>query len=160
MINEYLDEVTPGRMLPEAPLPRARARSFIEFSNALLRDVIGLTGAKDEEALAPVVDRLGTKLDRLEGEIGEGPFFLGEAMSLVDAAFLPALQRLAWANDLYPELASYRGRPKVAGWWAALATKESVAKSAVPDLRQRFETMIARDRGGYQSLIGARVTSA
>jgi glutathione S-transferase len=159
VINEYLDEVTEGRMLPEAPLPRARARAWIEFSNAVLSDVFSLTSAKDDEALAKVQGKLEPKLDRLETEIGVGPFFLGADMSLVDAAFLPALQRLFWVNELHPELASFKARPKLKHWWAALADSASVKESAVSDLRARFDKMIARDRGGYQSRVGARVNA-
>lgn len=39
-----------------------------------------------------------------------GPFFLGSSLSLVDAGFVPALQRLAWVNELYPALASFEKR--------------------------------------------------
>ena len=157
MINEYLDEVTEGSLLPAAALPRARARAYIEFSNELLSDVFKLTGAKDEDALGEIVSKMNVKLDRLEKEIDEGPFFLGENVSLVDAAFLPALQRLWWCNELHPPLASFETRPKLKRWWAAFAARDSVKHSAVEDLRQRFDRMIGRDRGGYRSLIGAKV---
>ena len=157
VINEYLDEVTEGRMLPEEPLARARARAWIEYSNALLNDVYQLTSAKDDEALGKVLDKLNPKLDRLENEIGEGPFFLGASVSLVDAAFVPALQRLWWANELHQPLASYETRPKIKTWWTSLDERQSVRESAVSDLRQRFDTMIGRDRGGYRSVVGGRV---
>ena len=158
VINEYLNEVTEGNMLPSDPLARARARAWIEFSNELLSDVFALTGAKDDEALDKVTGRMNSKLDRLESEIAEGPFFLGPKVSLVDASFLPALQRLSWANELHPALASFASRPKLHRWWTSLAERPSVQQSAVSDLRQRFDKMIGRDRGGYQSVIGAKVS--
>jgi glutathione S-transferase len=158
VINEYLDEVTEGRMLPEDPLARARARAFIEFSNALLNDVFQLTMKRDEAELNEVLERMNARLDRLEREIGEGPFFLGADMSLVDVAFLPALQRLFWINEIYPPLASFEARPKVKRWWDALAATPSVQQSAVPDLEDKVRKMIARDRGGYQSFLGAKAS--
>lgn len=158
VINEYLDEVTEGTMLPTDPLARARARAWIEFSNELLSDVFALTGAKDDEALEAVLAKMNPKLDRLEGEIAEGPFFLGSEVSLVDAAFVPALQRLRWANELHPPIASFASRPKVERWWKSLAERPSVQQSAVSDLRERFDKMIGRDRGGYRSVVGARVS--
>lgn len=157
VINEYLDEVTEGSMLPSEALPKARARAWIQFANELLDDVFSLTTAKDEEALATVQRKAETKLDRLESEIGDGPYFLGPDVSLVDAAFVPALQRLAWSNELYPELGSFDGRPKVERWWAALHARDSVKRSAVDDLRARFDAYTGRDRGGYRSVIGSRV---
>ena len=158
VINEYLDEATEGNMLPTDLLARARARAWIEFANELLSDVFALTGAKDDEALDKVIAKMDTKLDRLESEIAEGPFFLGSEVSLVDAAFVPALQRMSWANELHPPINSFASRPKVALWWKSLAERRSVRESAVSDLRQRFDKMIGRDRGGYRSVVGARVS--
>lgn len=159
VINEYLEEATDGRpMFPRDPLARARARAWIEFSTALLQDCFALTAAKDEEALAPVLARVREKLDRLEQELGDGPYFLGEDLSLVDAAFVPALQRLKFADELYPEMGLFdETRPRVGRWWQSLEARPSVPASAPADLRTRFEQMIARDRGGYRSLLGARV---
>jgi glutathione S-transferase len=157
VINEYLDEATEGQMLPEEPLARARARAWIEYSNAVLSDVFALTSAKDHASLAGVQAKLASKLDRLEAEIGEGPFFLGSAISLVDAAFVPALQRLFWSNDLHAGLGIFANRPKMKRWWEALAARDSVKDSAVSDLRTQFEQMVGRDRGGYRSAIGRHV---
>jgi len=101
VINEYLEEAAGGEsMFPSEPLRRAYARGWIEYSTGLLQDCFRLTAARDEEALAPVVERLRTKLDRLERELGDGPFFLGASMSLVDAAFVPALQRLKLSDEI------------------------------------------------------------
>ena len=159
VINEYLDEVTEGRMLPDEALPRAKARAWIEFGNALLSDAVSVTMAKDEGALDKVFARLYPRLDRLEVELGEGPFFLGPDVSLVDAAFVPALQRLHWANEAHAPLEIFTGRPKLARWWAALDKRESVRGATPDDLRARWEKMVARDRGGYQSVVGARLSS-
>lgn len=159
VINEYIDEATDGTMLPVDPLERAHSRAWIEFATALLGDAFAITAASDEAALAAALEKLGKKLDRLEREIGEGPFFLGAEVSLVDAAFTPALQRLFWANEIHAQMEIFTGRPKVARWWSALAGRESVRDSAVSDLRQRFDKMIGRDRGGYKSVVGARVAS-
>ena len=158
VINEYLDDATEGSMLPADPLDRAHSRAWIAFGTAVLSDAFSVTSAKDEEELSVVLKKLGAKLDRLEREIGEGPFFLGAEVSLVDAAFTPALQRLSWADEIHPAMAIFEGRPKIARWWNALAERESVRGSAVHDLREQFHKMIGRDRGGYRSVVGARIT--
>jgi glutathione S-transferase len=157
VINEYLEEVTDGTMLPDDPLERAHARAWVEFGTALLGDAAKITMAKDEAALADVLKTLGRKLDRLEREIGSGPYFTGEEVSLVDAAFTPALQRLFWANEIYPQMAVFEGRPKVKRWWDALAERTSVQNSAVSDLRERYDGFVGRDRGGYKSFLGSMV---
>ncbi len=157
VINEYLDDATEGSMLPADPLDRAHSRAWIEFGTAVLSDALSVTSAKDEAELSVVLKKLGAKLDRLEREIGEGPFFLGAEVSLVDVTFTPALQRLSWADEIHPAMAIFEGRPKIARWWNALAARDSVRGSAVPDLRERFDQMIGRDRGGYRSVVGARI---
>jgi glutathione S-transferase len=159
VINEYLDEVTEGSLLPADPLDRAHSRAWVEFGTAVLGDAFSITAARDEAALAEILEKLGKKLDRLENEIDTGPFFLGAGVSLVDAAFIPALQRLSWANEIHPAMAIFEGRPKVARWWNALAERESVRGSAVPDLREQFDRMVSRDRGGYRSVLGARIAA-
>lgn len=156
VINEYLEEAAGGLpMLPGDPLDKARARAWIEYSTALLQDCFALTAARDEEALAPVLERVRARLDRLEQELGDGPFFLGEAISLVDVAFVPALQRLGFADELYPPMGLFgEPRPRVTRWWQSIEARPSVPASAPADLRERFHAMIGRDRGGYRSLIG------
>jgi len=161
VINEYLEEVGGGdRMLPADPLHKARARAWMEYSTTLLQDCFALTAAAAEDDLEKVVARTGARLDRLEGEI-RGPFFLGPEMSLVDAAFVPALQRLEFADDLRPSMALFgEHRPRVSAWWRAVAARPSVPASAPADLRARFHAMIGRDRGGYRSIIGALAPAA
>jgi len=159
VINEYLDEVTPGSMLPADPLERAHCRAWIEFGTALLSDGADITMARDEAGLEKVLDKLGRKLDRLEREIDTGPLFLGDDISLVDVAFTPALQRLFWANEIYPAMSIFKERPKVARWWHALSERESVRGSAVPDIHERYLSFVGRDRGGYQSFIGAMIAA-
>lgn len=161
VINEYLEEAAGGRpMFPPDPLQRAYARAWTEYSTALLQDCFALTAAADEESLEPVLERVRQKLDRLEQEVDEGPFFLGDWMSLVDAAFVPALQRLKFTDELCPELTLFGDhRPNVSRWWQAIEARPSVPPSAPADIRERFHTMIGRDRGGYRSVIGARVNA-
>lgn len=156
VINEYLEDVAGGiPMLPSDPLDKAHARAWVEYSTSLLQDCFVLTAAADEDELAPISGKVAARLDRLEKEI-RGTFFLGEAVSLVDAGFVPALQRLKFADELKPDMGLFGDhRPRVTRWWQAIEARPSVPASAPSDLRERFHAMIARDRGGYRSVIGA-----
>jgi glutathione S-transferase len=141
-------------MLPADPLEKAHARAWVEYGTALLQDCFALTAAADEESLNTILGNVTARLDRLEREI-QGTFFLGEAMSLVDAAFVPALQRLKFADELKPDMALFGDhRPRVTRWWQAIEARPSVPASAPADIRERFYAMIGRDRGGYRSVIG------
>lgn len=146
VINEYLDEVTAGRMLPEDPLRRAYGRAWIEFASNLLLDSYLLQTAKDEEVARTQMGKAAAKLAKLEEQLpSEGPFFYGEAFSLVDSSTLPALQRLGWMSAIEPEVqAIWSDVPKVVRWRDAMLAKDSVKGSLVPDIDARFRQALIR----------------
>lgn len=155
VINQYLEEIAGGiPMMPSDPLEKAHAQAWAEYATALLQDCFALTAAADADSLADVLGRVVSRLDRLEKEV-RGSFFLGEAISTVDVAFVPALQRLKFADELKPDMGLYGDhRPMVTRWWQSIRNRPSVAASMPDDIRERFHTMIGRDRGGYRSVIG------
>lgn len=64
------------------------------------------------------------QLTRLEGELGQGPWFAGEKFSLVDAIFAPAFRYC----ELFEQLAGLditAGLPKVKAWANALLARPS-----------------------------------
>lgn len=154
VINEYLDEVSEGTLLPSEPLARARQRALIELASAALGDAwrMGTTGDRDE-ALARA-EALRAKLGHFERE-WVGPLFTGDSLSLVDTAAIPLLQRAAWTGELAPELEPLRGLPNMRAWLDEASQLTSVAASAVPDLRERYRRYLGR-KGGW---VGQRVAA-
>lgn len=147
VINEYLDETTGGKRLqPADPLLRAKNRAWIEFASALTISVHKLMVGTDEAAMQEARDSVQRKARKLE-DVVVGPFFNGEAFALVDAAFAPAFQRSAWCEEYAPELSLFSATPKVAAWRQTLLAKESVKRSTVPDIRERFDRYIKGNRG-------------
>lgn len=138
VINEYLDEVTEGSMLPAEPLERARHRAMIELGSAALGDAWMLAAAKDEDSARGHAAKLRDKLARFEAEF-VGPFYSGETLGLVDTAVIPLLQRVAWTNELAPELDLFAGLPKVQGWLAKAQELPAVRASTVDDIDERFK---------------------
>lgn len=148
VINEFLDESTPGRRLhPREPLPRALDRAWIEFTSTILVDRNRMQHAKSEEETRELVAGIRAKLARLEARLGNGPFFHGIDFSLVDAAAAPLFQRLAWCLELAPDLGVLDDLPKVTAWSAALLNRESVKRSTVPDIRERYFDYLQGKRG-------------
>jgi glutathione S-transferase len=137
VILEYLEEVSPGPKLhPPDALQRARHRGFIEYASQLLADNWKLTSATAPAELAAARAALSAKLDRLEQTVA-GPFFAGEAFSLVDAAFAPAFRQL----DVLESLSStglFEGRDKINVWRQRLASRPSVREAAPADFADRF----------------------
>ncbi len=148
VINEYLDEATPGRSLhPEDPLRRAKHRAWIEFTSTILVERNRMQHAQTEEETRERAAGILEKLARLETELAAGPLFHGDTFSLVDAAAAPLFQRLVWCLALAPDLGVFEDLPKITGWAEALLARESVRKSAGADIRDRYYDYLQGRRG-------------
>jgi glutathione S-transferase len=145
-INEFLDETHPRKLLAQDALERAQQRAWIEVANDVFaghfRLVTAPTAADYEAARAALDGALGAFEAALRG-----PFFSGEAFSLVDVAMAPALLRLAVAekHGAPPLLAKW---PKVSAWSERLVARPSTTRSIPADFDERFLGML-RERGGY-----------
>ncbi|MFO7566006.1 MAG: glutathione S-transferase family protein [Enhygromyxa sp.] len=154
VINEYLDEVTEGSLLPADPLLRARHRGMIELASACIADAWRMGVATSEADSRAAAEALRGKLARFEAEL-VGPFFTGEELSLVDTASIPMLQRAAWTDELRPELEVFAGLPRVRGWLEAAEQLDAVRRSTVEDIRERYWDYLAKREGSW---VGAAVS--
>jgi glutathione S-transferase len=161
VINEYLDETTPGRRLhPEDPLRRAHNRMWIEFGSSLLGDQYRMQLAPGEDEARRQLAALHDKLGRVEAELGSGPWWNGAELSLVDTALAPFFQRARWTADALPGFDPVEGHPRLRAWQAALLERDSVRRSTVPDIVELYLAFLRKplpangDRPGF---IGSRV---
>ncbi len=141
VILEYLEETQPNPLHPADPLRRAEHRAWIEFGSAVLNDIAGFYSAADETTFALKSKALTDKFARLEVRLGQseraGPYFDGKQFSLVDVAFGPVF-RYFDAFDPIGEFAILAGKPKVASYRAALASRPSVRASVASDYGARL----------------------
>ena len=155
MILEYLEETQPNPLYPADALARARHRGMVEFSSAVLSEIWDLEIAPSREAASPRITALTQKFARLERDFGDGPWFAGRRFGLVDAAFGPVFRYL----DLFDRLLEdgmLAGKPKLAAWRAALATRPSIRQAAVPDYPERLERFVAEQNGYLAALMPKR----
>lgn len=141
VIDEFLDEITPGQLLPDDPLLRALDRSWIEFGSACLLDLSGMMHAKDAGAFEHNRSQLITRLDWLEKMLRHAPYFNGATLSLVDFAYAPLFMRaelLGLGADLYPQ----DSRPRTAAWGRELLALPAVRESVVEDFEERLRNHI------------------
>lgn len=146
VINEYLDEVTPGSLLPSDPLKKAQQRMMIEFASAAMVDQYRISIAAEQAELDKHRAELHRKLQRFE-QHALGSFYAGDAFSLVDAATIPLLVRAGWLEEIMPELDLFAGLPKVRAWHDAAIARPSVQRSAVADVRELFRGYVQGKRG-------------
>ena len=147
VICEYLDEVNLPSLHPTDPLRKAVNRGWIEFSSELFVDLYRLYTAGEEADFEQNRREARQKLERLERQLGEGPFFNGPKFALVDAAIAPAFMRIPLLEESRP-LGLLDRLPKVQRWSEALLGRDSVRTSVVPEFPDLFREYLAAG-GGY-----------
>ncbi|MEP9368350.1 glutathione S-transferase family protein [Xanthobacter sp. VNH20] len=144
VICEYLEESQAGpRLNPPAPLDRARHRAWIEFVSSMLGEAWGFLNAKDGDTAASKGAAFRDKLQRLEAELGEGPFFNAATFSMVDAVTAPAFR---YFDVLDPDVGEpfFAGLPRMSVWRSALAARPSVIAAVDSDYGERFHAHLTR----------------
>lgn len=135
VIAEYLDEVYPPRLHPADALRRAHNRAWIEFSSTLLTSQFQMLMSPDRAAFDGAAVRFGELLDRLEAELGEGPYFNGASPALVDCAFAPLFMRMTIIEP-YLRLGIFTHRPRIEALGKRLLARPAVQHSVVPDFAE------------------------
>ena len=144
VICEYIEETQGGvRLHPAEALKRAEHRAWMEFGSAILGDLWGLETTSDPATFESKRQALAAKFARVEAALGAGPFFAGDAFSLVDAVFAPIFRYF----DLFDELTEhgiFRDVPKVRAWRAELAKRPSVRGAVGADYPQLLRAFLVR----------------
>ncbi len=152
IINEFVDDVTSGSLHPQEPLLRALNRSWIEFGSSCLMDMLQMTLVEGENGFQDIVRKHHDKLAQVEAVLNTGPFFNGDAFSLVDAAYAPLFMRLQLLGQ-YATVLRKDGLPKMGAWSATLLALPAVIDSAVPDFAELYEKLVRRRQGYLSTLL-------
>jgi glutathione S-transferase len=146
VIVEYIEETTEPRLHPADPLEKARHRAWMEIGASMLSDTWILETTQDEAAFDARRAALRAKFQRIEAQLGAGPWFAGDRFSIVDAVHAPVFRYFDTFDDLLP-LGVLDGLPKVAAWRAALAARPSVRNAVVPDYPERLRAFVLDQDG-------------
>ena len=147
-IAEFLDEMVPPRLHPEDPVKRARNRAWTDFAPDFAKALMGVYYTKTPEAMAEGLAEAPKRVARLEEAIGrergnDGPFFNGETLCLVDAAYAPFFQRFAFA-ERFLATGLLDAFPRVKAWSDALLAEELVTGSVVSHFEDEFAASLIR----------------
>jgi len=141
IIDEFLDEMCPGNLLPSDPLQRAIDRSWIDFGSNLILDFSGLIHSVDADKFDNKLQIVKNEFDWLQKKLGNGPYFNGNEFSLVDVAYAPLFMRtnlLNLADELYPS----NRFPKVYDWANKLLSIPVLPNSVVSNFEQILKNHI------------------
>lgn len=152
VINEFIDDVTPPSLHPADPLQRALNKSWIEFGGTCCSLTFQLMVAADKQAYDETVRQLSTNLRYVEGVLGDGPYFNGDAFALIDAAYAPIFIRLDVFGDLLG-LDIMADLPKIRDWASVLLAMPAVQSARVPELPDLFRRLITSRNAYAQALL-------
>ena len=147
IIDEYLDEAYPGKLLPDDPITRAIDRSLIEFGTNLTLEFSGFIHSQDEESWQVKLQSVKKQFAWLENKLGNGPYFNGEDFSLVDIGYAPLFMRadlLNLSDVLYPAL----DYPKVTRWAEKLLTIPELPNSVANDFEDTLKSHL-KEKAAY-----------
>ena len=147
-IAEYLDEMVEPRLHPADPIKRARNRAWTDFAPDFASALSSIHYSKSREDMEKAVAEAPKRLQRVEMALAEergndGPFFNGEQLCLVDAAYAPFLQRYTFVdqvlkNDVLKDF------PLIAAWRDALLADERVTGAVPPNFEEEFVAGLKR----------------
>jgi len=152
VILEYLEETQPNPLHPADALNRAEHRSWIEFGSSLLNGIWEFYVAPDEETLTAKAMSLAGRFERLEGRLGDGPYFDGQRFSLVDAVFGPVF-RYFNVFDRIGDFGILEGKRKVAAWRKALLERPSIKGAVTTDYEARLWRFLEARRSHLSRII-------
>ena len=147
VICEFVDETTPGNLLPEDPLLRALDRSWMAYAGSALKAVTGIMHAQDQVQWDESLAVLKNKMCWLQSELEQVPYFNGQQLSLVDFAYAPLFMRMQ-LMQLDRELGLAETYPKVAAWSRALLALPVVQGSVVNNFPQLCRSHVVA-RGSF-----------
>jgi glutathione S-transferase len=147
VINEYLDEVTGSQLQPADPLKKALNKSWIEVASQSLGNLYMMKMAKDLEKYNQYRNALVDLLVNVENVLGDGPWFSGEAFSLVDTSFAPLFTQNSVAEGKLSIIDAEK-LPKLARWSERLLALPEVKNSTVEDFELLYIDAM-RDNKSY-----------
>ena len=155
-IAEYLDETVEPRLHPEDPVKRARNRAWTDFTPDFSKALGSIAYAKSKETQIYATEGARSALGRLEEALvnergNTGPYFNGEKLSIVDAAYAPFLMRFTMVEKLC-KTDIMKEFPMVDGWRQALVENDIVKGSVVPEFVEVFNVNL-RKRDTYAATL-------
>ncbi|QMU62570.1 MAG: glutathione S-transferase family protein [Gammaproteobacteria bacterium] len=152
VINEFIDDVTPGTLKPSDPLTLAKNRAWIEYGGTCLADLYMISDHNEEADMKKQMNECVERLQRVEDILGDSTFFNGEELSLIDAAYAPLLIRLDFMNEKL-NLIDWNTFPKLKKWRDNLLDLKSVQKSIIDNFDLHYTNKIKGQNGYLASIL-------
>ena len=155
-IAEYIEEAFPPLRPGLTPEHKATDRAWSALASKHYLVQCSAQRSPDAEALQERGAKLQTAFDKVEKQLGDGPYFDGDSLGMVDISWLTLLHR-AHVIEQRSGYDFVGPNPKVKAWQRALLDTGLAEKSVAPDFEQAFADFYLSDathlgRGGRGSV--------
>ena len=144
-IVEYIEEAYPPLQQDISLETKAtnRAWSYLAAKNYLVQ--CSAQRSPDRTVLAERSAKLGKAFDRIEKQLGDGPYFGGDTIGMVDIAWLPLLHRasIVEQHSGYDFLGD---RPRLKAWQRSLLGNDLAERSVARDFKAAFSDFYLSDQ--------------
>ena len=141
-----IDETIAPPLHPADPLARAVNRAWTDYLPSFAAAVTATAYADSEADYRAAAAQIPVPFERLETALasqGGGPFFNGDAYSLVDAAYAPFLQRYHFL-DRVKKLGHLEKFPRLAAWSEALLRRPSTHSFPPAEFEAMYRAALKR----------------
>jgi len=135
-ICEYLEETYSPNLYPSNPEKKALHRAWARQAVTQYLVQCSAQRSATREILERKAEDFTQLFAKVEKVLGEGPFFDGEKLSMVDTAWIPILHRSALIKK-FTGFEFLGGYPKVIQWQQALLQTD-VLKNSVPEIFEEY----------------------
>ena len=135
-ICEYLEEIYTPTLHPNDPEKKALHRAWARQAVTQYLVQCSTQRSATKEILKDKTKDFVHLFTKVENVLGNGPYFEGDTLSMVDAAWIPILHRC----ELIKKYTGYdflTGYPKVIKWQQALLQTD-VLKNSVPEIFEEY----------------------
>lgn len=143
VICEFIDNISGDDLYPKDPFKRAQQRAWIALADTMLGLLFNLKTASTETDFKRAKASMIDKLDVLEEEMGDGPYFAGDKFGMVDVAYAPLFRNLTGITR-HTGVDFYEDTPKVRAWSEQLLATPAVKASVPDDFERVFEGSLKR----------------
>lgn len=147
IINEYLDEISPGSLLPDDPLERAKTRAWISLADDLIFRQYHMLLAQDEAGFETDQAGLSAGLEQF-ADIAAIRAKAAD-VTLIDAALVPVFTRLSVLPFVDQQVRRrLNATPQIMEWSERLQSAEPVKASIASDFPAAFAAFFQK-RNSY-----------
>lgn len=158
-IAEYIDEAREPHVSRTDLVQKAQDRAWSSLASRNYLVQCSAQRSPDEDTLVERRARLSEAFEKVEEQLGDGPYFSGYGVGMVDIAWLPILHRASIIKQ-YSGYDFINDFPKIKRWQKALLATGLAERSVAEDFEERFAAFYLSEASYLGRLTKERCGSA